>query len=176
MRKLTALAISISLLGMSSIPALAQVQTVSEDQAINSVPRIQLKVNQGINLKLPSGTLVYKGWLDDGTLAQLDGDRPFEQGASILHIVARKSGTTQLSLMARDSQGVDSLYVFKLVAGSQGASIVNISANPIRSSASGMGTTFVSDRGGVKDAYQSRQEDGAEIFKRGMDLAISREC
>ena len=181
MKLRTQLSIAILSIALMDItPVMAQTQTITEQQAVNAVPTISLKVNQGMNLKLPSGVRVYKGWLDDGTLAQVDGDRPFEQGASIIHLVARKPGQTQLSLMARDSSGVDSLYVFKLVAGSKGASIVNIQG---RSMAGGTllspiqrtpqhSTTFVSQVQSA--AYTPVQQDGVEIFKRGIDFAISR--
>ena len=176
--QLSAVLLSMALIEVS--PVLAQTQTITEQQAVNGVPTISLKVNQGMNLKLPSGIRVYKGWLDDGTIAQVDGDRPFEQGASILHLVARKPGETQLSLMARDSSGVDSLYVFKLVAGSKGASIVNIQGRSMTGSTLPSptqttprhSTTFVSQVQSA--AYTPAQQEGVEIFKRGIEFAISR--
>ncbi|WP_024546931.1 hypothetical protein [Picosynechococcus sp. NKBG15041c] len=117
--------------GFWGSPVLAQTQRISAQAAQHQVPTIALKVNQGVNLTLPDGVLVYKGWLDDGSLIQLDGDRPFEQGASILHLVAHQAGQAQLSLVTRDANQVESLYVFKLVAGSQGNSIVNVTAHPV---------------------------------------------
>lgn len=119
------------ILGFWGSPVLAQTQRISAQAAQHQVPTIRLKVNQGVNLTLPDGVLAYKGWLDDGSLIQLDGDRPFEQGASILHLVAHQAGQAQLSLVTRDAHQVESLYVFKLVAGSQGNSIVNVTAHPV---------------------------------------------
>lgn len=142
--------------GFSGSPVLAQTQRITEQAAKNQIPTITLKVNQGVNLNLPDGILAYKGWLDDGSMVQIDGDRPFEQGASILHLVAYQAGQTQLSLVTRDANQVESLYVFKLVAGSQGNSIVNITANPV----------------GKPDILAIA--NNAKQLQRGVDLAIER--
>jgi hypothetical protein len=88
----------ILILGFWGSPVLAQTQRISAQAAQHQVPTIALKVNQGVNLTLPDGVLAYKGWLDDGSLIQLDGDRPFEQGASILHLVANQAGQAQTRL------------------------------------------------------------------------------
>ncbi|WP_223209963.1 hypothetical protein [Picosynechococcus sp. NKBG042902] len=131
MKSLAKLSMFTLIFGLWGTPVLAQTQRISAEAAQRQVPTIALKVNQGVNLTLPDGVLAYKGWLDDGSLIQLDGDRPFEQGASVLHLVANQTGQAQLSLVTRDANQVESLYVFKLVAGSQGNSIVNVTAHPV---------------------------------------------
>lgn len=156
MKFLSKLSIFMLIFGFSGSPVLAQTQRITEQAARNQVPTITLKVNQGVNLNLPDGILAYKGWLDDGSMVQIDGDRPFEQGASILHLVAYQAGQTQLSLVTRDANQVESLYVFKLVAGSQGNSIVNITANPV-------GNPNI-----LAIASSAKQ------LQRGVDLAIER--
>lgn len=141
--------------GLWGSPVLAQTQRISAQAAQHQVPTIALKVNQGVNLTLPDGVVAYKGWLDDGSLIQLDGDRPFEQGASILHLLAHQAGKTQLSLVTRDANQVESLYVFKLVAGSQGNSIVNVTAHPVNPNILAI-------------------DSNANQLQRGVDLAIER--
>ncbi|NJN74743.1 MAG: hypothetical protein HC799_19125 [Limnothrix sp. RL_2_0] len=116
MKFLSKLSIFMLVFGFSGSSVLAQTQRITEQAARNQVPIISLKVNQGVNLNLPDGVLAYKGWLDDGSMVQIDGDRPFELGASILHLVAYQVGQTQLSLVTRDANQVESLYVFKLIA------------------------------------------------------------
>lgn len=100
----------------------AATQSIPEAQArgdSGTIPTINLALNSGLPIKMPSGYRVYKGWLDNDTLAEVDGDRPFDQGASIIYLVARTRGTAKLSLMVRDSNGTDHLFVLRLKTGTK---------------------------------------------------------
>lgn len=114
--------ISLLLVGylLAPVGAIAATQNISETQArgeAGSIPIIKLNLNSGLPIKMPSGYRVYKGWLDNDSLAEIDGDRPFDQGASIVYLVARTRGSGKLSLMVRDHSGTDHLFVIKLTSG-----------------------------------------------------------
>jgi hypothetical protein len=120
MKKLLALALA----GALSVPvgAMAATQNISESQArgdSGSVPSIKLAINNGLPIKMPSGYRVYKGWLDNDSLAEVDSDRPFQDGASIVYLVARTRGSGKLTLMVRDRNNVDHLFVLKLTTGAK---------------------------------------------------------
>ena len=95
---LYSLALSGCLLISSASLVNAQIQNISEDAAINASSTIKLKVGRGINLKLPEGVKVYKGWIDNGSIAEVDGDRPFVQGASLLHLKAKRAALEKVDL------------------------------------------------------------------------------
>lgn len=113
---------------LSPPPAIAQ-EIITPAQ----IPQIPLKVNQGINFNLPPGLLAYRAWVDDASLIEIDPARPFQDGTGVLYLVARRHGSTQLTLVTRDQQGVEDLYVFRLIAGDQGGSVLQVSANPTTS-------------------------------------------
>jgi DNA-binding transcriptional MerR regulator len=114
--------LALALAGALFVPvgAMAATQNISESQArgdSGSVPSIKLAINNGLPIKMPSGYRVYKGWLDNDSLAEVDGDRPFQDGASIVYLVARTRGSGKLTLMVRDRNNVDHLFVLKLTTG-----------------------------------------------------------
>jgi hypothetical protein len=121
MRKLLNLSL-IGLLLTSPVSAIAATQTITEVQAqgeSGTIPTIKLALNVGVPIKMPNGWRIYKGWLDNNTLAEVDGDRPFEQGATILFLVGRKAGAGKLSMVVRDTNGTDRLFVLRIAAGAK---------------------------------------------------------
>lgn len=121
MRKLLNLSL-IGLLLTSPVSAIAATQTITEVQAqgeSGTIPTIKLALNVGVPIKMPNGWRIYKGWLDNNTLAEVDGDRPFEQGATILFLVGRKAGAGKLSMVVRDTNGIDRLFVLRIAAGAK---------------------------------------------------------
>ena len=121
MRKLLNLSL-IGLLLTSPVSAIAATQTITEVQAqgeSGAIPTIKLALNVGVPIKMPNGWRIYKGWLDNNTLAEVDGDRPFEQGATILFLVGRKAGAGKLSMVVRDANGTDHLFVLRIAAGAK---------------------------------------------------------
>lgn len=122
MLKLFSLLIAGSIL-LTPCVALAASQSIAESQArgdSGTIATIKLGLNSGLPIKLPQGYRAYKGWLDND-IAEVDSDRPFEQGASIIYLVARTRGSAKLSLMVRDGNGVDHLFLFRLTSGAKGA-------------------------------------------------------
>jgi hypothetical protein len=117
--------LNLSLIGLllaSPISAIAATQTITEVQAqgeSGAIPTIKLALNVGVPIKMPNGWRIYKGWLDNNTLAEVDGDRSFEQGATILFLVGRKAGAGKLSMVVRDANGADHLFVLRIVAGAK---------------------------------------------------------
>jgi hypothetical protein len=141
---------------------LAAPQVISESQAqgeTGSIPTIKLALNSGVPIKLPDGYRVYKGWLDNHTLAEIDGDRPFEQGASIVYLVGRNAGTGKLSMMVRDPRGTDHLFVMRLTTGSKSSPDMVV----VKGASSGILTAQTS---GVKTP--------TEVIRNGMAIAADR--
>jgi hypothetical protein len=104
------------------ISAFAKTQTITALQArgeSGTIPTVKLALNVGVPIKMPTGWRIYKGWLDNNTRAEVDGDRPFEQGATVLFLVGRSSGSGKLSMMVRSPNGDEHLFVMKLVVGSK---------------------------------------------------------
>jgi predicted negative regulator of RcsB-dependent stress response len=147
-------------------PVMVNAQPITEQQAQSQTPTLKLKPNQGINVQLPPGVRAYKGWLDDGSIAQIDSDRPFEDGATILHLVGRNAGTSKLSLILRDNNGDDKLYVFNVITGNvSSTSIVPITASPV----------FTQPSSATKLAVNTRTEDrGTVAVRRGLEVAMER--
>jgi hypothetical protein len=119
--------LTLALFGLLCCPisrTIAATQSFSESQVqgeIGKIATIKMALNVGVPIKMPSGSTIYKGWLDNHTLAEIDGDRPFESGANIIYLVGRTTGVGKLSLMVRDQSGEDKLYVFKIVTGGRTA-------------------------------------------------------
>jgi hypothetical protein len=119
--------LTLTLFGLLCCPisqAIAATQSFNESQVqgeTGKIATIKMALNVGVPIKMPSGSTIYKGWLDNHTLAEIDGDRPFESGANIIYLVGRTTGVGKLSLMVRDQSGGDKLYVFRIVTGGRTA-------------------------------------------------------
>jgi hypothetical protein len=151
----------ISLLLTASVPALAATQTITGSQAqgeSDTIPTIHLARNVGLPIKMPQGWRIYKGWLDNNTLAEVDGDRPFEQGASILYLVGRTTGAGKLSMMVRDPNGSDHLFVLKLVSGAK----------------SSPDMVVVRDNSPNVLAVKTRERTPVDAIRQGMDIAVEQ--
>jgi hypothetical protein len=152
----------IGLLLTCSVPAaLAATQTITGSQAqgeSGTIPTVRLALNVGLPIKMPQGWRIYKGWLDNNTLAEVDGDRPFEQGASILYLVGRAAGAGKLSMMVRDPNGMDRLFVLKLVSGSK----------------SSPDMVVVRDNSPNVLAVKTRERTPIDAIRQGMDVAVEQ--
>ena len=156
--------ISLPLIGLlltASVPALAVTQSITGSQAQGesaTIPTIRLGLNVGLPIKMPQGWRIYKGWLDNNTLAEVDGDRPFEQGASILYLVGRAAGAGKLSMMVRDPNNADHLFVLKLVSGAK----------------SSPDMVVVRDNSPNVLAVRTRERTPVDAIRQGMDVAVEQ--
>jgi hypothetical protein len=161
----------VSLLLSVPVSAFAKTQTITALQArgeSGSVPTIKVALNVGVPIKMPTGWRIYKGWLDNNTRAEVDGDRPFEQGATVLFLVGRSSGSGKLSMMVRSPNGDEHLFVMRLVVGSKSSpDFVNVTDSSSRNlSAKTSGQTPVDAiRQGMEIASgQGRLIRGSELW------------
>jgi hypothetical protein len=167
--------LNLSLVGLlltSPVSAIAATQTITGSQAqgeSGSIPTIKLALNIGLPIKMPQGWRIYKGWLDNSTLAEVDGDRPFEQGATILYLVGRKAGAGKLSMVVRDPSGMDRLFVLKIATGAKSSpDIIFVKDNRagIMSAKTGGRTPVDAIRQGMEVAVgQGRLIRGSDLWK-----------
>lgn len=115
MRKLL---FALFLLGTISLPSIATpVQFVNlRDDLVTS---LKVGLNRPTHIKAPKGFKFYKGWLDNNLVADVDSDRPFQSGASMVYLVGRNRGSATLTLVGKDSTGEETLIVFKISTGTR---------------------------------------------------------
>ena len=154
---------SLLLIGALLLPALpvqaSDILTITAAEARGdhgTIPTVPIAINQGLHIKFIDQK-VYKGWLDND-IAEVDSDRPFEQGAGVIMLVPRRLGTAKLSVIARDTAGQEHLYVLRLETGGISPDIISI-APPLGLGPSSFSATQLSAqilRSGIKEAMRQQ--------------------
>jgi hypothetical protein len=138
-----------------ALPAIAgpvQFVTLRDDL----VTPLSVGVNRPTHIKAPRGFKFYKGWLDNNLIADVDSDRPFQSGASMVYLVGRTKGRATLTLVGKDSVGEEKLMVFKIATvNSGGPDIVSLRL-----------------QGGSTDA-KTLKFTPVSVLRSGLDSAVS---
>lgn len=157
------------------VTPMAQARTIPAAQALGqqgALPTLKVAPGEGENLNFgPTGHRVYKAIVDHKALLELEFDRNPSQGATIVHLSAKKeTGKTRLTLIALDGGGRKYVYVFNVQMSTKGSDGLITIAPQL--TVSGNSPIFGSTQ--PVSTPSSTAQVGVKAIRQGMQLALSK--